>query len=219
MKKTFLLFIILFSLKNNAQKNPEGQLGTWYMYNGSHTISDKFSLKSMAHFRFFDFAGDMQQFFGRIGGNYKINKNINATLGYAFINTDATFNLDGGDINEHRVYEDLNIKHSVSSFGFAHRLRAEQRFFNNTTGHFIRYQLGLSYSISQDWSTYLYDEIFFDFNGQAYNQNWLGFGFVYKTSSTTKLKIGYQRISINNGSDLDRLLLGVIINTDHRKNK
>lgn len=219
MKKIVLLFIILFTIKSVAQSNPEKELGVWYMYNGSHQLSEKFSLKTMAHFRFFEIGDDMQQFIGRLGGNYKINKNLSATLGYAYLNTDATFNLDGGGINEHRIYEDLNVKHKVSKLGFAHRLRAEQRFFNSQTGHFVRYQLGLSYPLSKKWSTYLYDEIFFDFDGEAYNQNWLGGGFKYKLSKVVKLQLGYMNISTANMQSFNRIQLGVSINTNHFKKK
>ena len=219
MKKIAFLFIILFTLKNVAQSNPEKELGAWYMYNGSHQLSEKFSLKTMAHFRFFEIGDDMQQFIGRLGGNYKINKNLSATIGYAFLNTDTTFNLDGGDFNEHRIYEDFNVKHKISKLGFAHRFRAEQRFFNSQTGHFIRYQLGLSYPLSSKWSTYIYDEIFFDFDGEAYNQNWLGFGVKYKLSNAVKLQVGYMNISNDVSQSFDRIQLGVAINTSHFKKK
>ncbi len=219
MKKTIFIFIILFSLKNTAQNNPQNELGAWYMYNGSHQISDKFSLKTMAHFRFFEIGDDLQQFIGRLGGSYKINKNISATLGYSYLNTDSSFELDGGNVNEHRIYEDLNLKHKINKLGFAHRLRAEQRFFSSITSHFLRYQIGLSHPLNDKWSTYLYNEIFFDFDDEAYNQNWLGAGFSYKASKAAKLKIGYQKISVNNGGNFDRILLGVVFNSDHRKKK
>jgi long-subunit fatty acid transport protein len=65
----------------------------------------------------------------------------------------------------------------------------------------------------------VYDEIFFDFDGEAFNQNWLGFGFSYKTSNKVKLKFGYQKISLNNNTDFDRLLLGIVLSTDHRTKK
>ena len=220
MRKIGVFLCLSFFYINIQAQNPaENKLGTWYMYNGSHKLSEKFAIKSMAHFRFFDFANDMQQFIGRIGANYKVNNTINVTLGYAFLNTDVTYDLDGGDFNEHRIYEDLNIKHKANKLGFAHRIRAEHRFFNSTTGHFLRYQLGLSYPISNKWSTFLYDEIFFDFDGEAFNQNWLGFGFTYKTSDALKLKFGYQRISTNGNVNFNRLLLGVILNTDHSHKK
>ncbi|CAM1333792.1 DUF2490 domain-containing protein [Tenacibaculum aestuariivivum] len=223
MNKFFILFILLCSLKsigqNNSQKKPEDKLGVWYMYNGSHQFSTKFSLKTMAHFRFYEIGDDIQQFFSRLGVNYKINQNINTTLGYAFINTDATYNIDHGDINEHRIYEDFNIKHKINTLKLTHRFRAEQRFFNTTTSHFLRYQIVLSHPLNNKWETYLYNEIFFDFNGQAYNQNWLGTGFKYKISKAMKLKLAYQLISVNQGVNFNRILLGITINTNHLKNK
>lgn len=219
MKKTIILFALLFSLKSISQTSAESELGVWYMYNGSHKVSNNFSLKTMAHFRFFEIGDDIQQFIGRFGGNYKINNNLSATLGYSFLNTDASFNSNGGEINEHRVYEDFNIKHKINSLDFAHRFRAEQRFLNSTTAHLLRYQIALSYPLNNKWSTYLYNEVFFDFDGEAFNQNWLGAGFKYKISETTKLQLGYQNISINNGINFNRILLGIAINTDHRKKK
>ena len=65
----------------------------------------------------------------RAGANYKINNTFSAYVGYAFFNTDATFDVDGGGVNEHRIVEDLNINYSHSKFGFAHRFRFEQRLF------------------------------------------------------------------------------------------
>lgn len=167
MRKLFLLIISLFSLNSfsQIQPDPTKELGVWYMYNGSHQISDKFELKSMAHFRFFEVGDDMQQFIGRLGANYKFNKNISATLGYAFLNTDRTYDINGGDFNEHRIYEDLNVNHKIASLNIAHRFRGEQRFFESTTSNFFRYQLALSHSIDEKWSTYLYNETFLDFEG------------------------------------------------------
>ncbi len=219
MKKTVILLLFLFTINSYAQKNPDKELGVWYMYNGSHKVADKFSLKTMAHFRFFEIGDDMQQFIGRLGGNYKINNNLSATLGYAYLSTDPlnSYGVDGGDINEHRIYEDFNVKHKISDLGLAHRFRAEQRFFNSQTGHFIRYQLGLSYPLSKKWSTYLYDEIFFDFTGEAFNQNWLGAGFKYKLSNIVKLQVGYMNIINDVNRSFDRIQLGISISTNHLK--
>ncbi|CAL2082139.1 DUF2490 domain-containing protein [Tenacibaculum sp. 190524A05c] len=220
MKRRLLALLALFVFcQINAQQNPEKELGIWYMYNGSHKISDKFSIKSMAHFRFFEIGEDMQQYILRFGLNYKIDNTLSATLGYAFLDTDTTFGLDGGTFGDHRIYEDLLANHKISKLSFAHRLRAEHRFFNSQTGHLLRYQLGLSYPIAEKWSTYIYDEVFFDFDGgDAYNQNWFGLGFKYQLSKVAKLQLGYMSININN-QNLDRIQLGIAISTDHRKKK
>lgn len=217
MRKYILLLSIFSILKTSAQSNPENEFGAWYMYNGTHQISNKFGIKTMAHFRFFEIGDDMQQFISRLGVNYKINKNINVTLGHSYLNTDTSFDLKGGDFNEHRVYEDFNLKHAIVKINLAHRFRAEQRFFNATTGHFIRYQIAFSYPLTQKWSAYLYDEIFFDFDAEAFNQNWLGAGFRYKISNALKIQVGYMKIINDINQGFDRLQLGIILNTDHRK--
>ena len=218
MKKIILVLALLtFSIHLTSQQNPEKELGIWYMYNGSHTISNKFSIKSMAHFRFFEIGEDMQQFIGRFGANYKMDNTLSATLGYAFLTTDTSFGIDGGTFNEHRIYEDLLANHKISVLNLSHRLRGEHRFFNSQTGHFLRYQLALGYPISKKWSSYIYDEVFLDFDGgDAYNQNWLGFGFKYQLSKVVKLQLGYMNININN-QNLDRIQLGVAISTNHTK--
>ncbi len=216
------IIIILFTLKAQqliSQSNSEKESGVWYMYNGSHILSENFSLKSMAHFRFFEIDGDLQQFIGRLGVNYKINKRLNATLGYAYLNTDTLFGIDGGTFNEHRIYEDLNVKHKMAKLELAHRFRAEQRFFNSQNGHFIRYQLELNYPISDVWSTYLYHEVFFDFDGELYNQNWLGAGVKYQLSKVIKLQLGYMNIGNANNQSFDRIQIGIAINTDYREEK
>jgi hypothetical protein len=219
MKKLVALLTLLVFFQVNAQQNPEKELGIWYMYNGSHKLSDKFSIKSMAHFRFFEIGDDLQQYILRFGANYKFNKTFSATLGYAFLDTDSSYGIEGGTFGDHRIYEDLLANHKLGELSFAHRLRAEHRFFNSQTGHLLRYQLGLGYPISKKWSSYIYDEIFFDFDGgDAYNQNWFGLGVKYKLSKVVKLQLGYMSININN-QNLDRIQLGIAISTDHRKKK
>lgn len=217
MKNLLIVLVFLLTLTSYAQKNPEKELGIWYMYNGSHKLSEKFGLKTMAHFRFFDQVDDFQQLLTRLGVNYKFNKTINATLGYSYVNTDSSFGIDGGEVSEHRIYEDLNIKHHISELSLAHRFRAEQRFFNSQTGHFVRYQLALSHPINNKWSAYLYDEVFFDFDGEAFNQNWLGTGVRYKLSDAIKFQAGYMIIHDAANNNFNRIQLGIILNTNHTK--
>lgn len=220
MKKIVLLFLILFSVKSFSQDTSgEKELGVWYMYGGSHRVADNWKIKTLAHFRFFNIGDDLRQLMLRAGVNYRISDNFGALVGYSFFNTDNTFDVDGGEVNEHRIYEDLYLSNKINKLGLAHRLRAEQRFFNSTTGHFLRYQLALSHPLGKKWSVNLYDEVFFDFTGEAYNQNWLGASFKYSLSNTTKLQLGYQNISVNDGPTFNRILLGISISTDHRKKK
>ena len=219
MKKLLLLFLFTTIQQITAQTNPKKELGVWYMYNGSHQISNRISIKSMAHFRFFEVGDDLQQFIGRFGATYKINNTLSATGGYAFLNTDDTYQIKGGTTNEHRTYQDFNVKHALKKLKIAHRFRAEQRFFNDIFDHFLRYQIGLSHPINHKWSAYFYSETFFDFNEEAYNQNWSGIGAKYQLSKTVKLQLGYQKINVNEVGDFHRIQVGFAINTNHFKKK
>lgn len=214
MKKTIVLTVILaFSiLQISAQKNPEKSLGAWYMYGGSHKIQGKFSAKTLAHFRFFDMGNDFQQLLIRVGGNYKINKTINATLGYAYFNTDSTFGVDGGEKGESRIYEDINVKHNITKLNLAHRFRFEQRLLEIGLRNLFRYQLAFSYPINKEWSTYLYNEVFLNFSGKTFNQNWAGLGVKYKLSETLKLQLGYMKIHNSKSANFDRIQIGISLN-------
>jgi long-subunit fatty acid transport protein len=161
----------------------------------------------------------MQQLMLRAGANYKFNNTFSAYLGYAYFNTDATFDVDGGDASEHRIVEDLNINYKHSKFGIAHRIRLEHRFFTNDTRHWIRYQLGVNHPISDKLSAYVYDEVFLNFQGNTYSQNWFGIGVKHKLSNTVKLQLGYHNISLNGGANFNRIIAGISISTNHLKNK
>ena len=56
MKKITLLVIVLLSGVLSAQNTGEEDWGAWYMYFGTNTISDKFSLHTEAQFRYYETA-------------------------------------------------------------------------------------------------------------------------------------------------------------------
>ena len=217
MKKVIIVFTLLFAVKSIAQKNPEKELGVWYAFGGTHKISDKIDLKTQAQFRFFDIASDMQQLMLRFGGNYKINNTFSAYLGYAYFNTDATFGVKGGDANEQRIVEDFNINYKHSKLGISHRFRFEQRLFKNNTAHWFRYNIGLSHPISEKLSGYMYNEVFLNFKGDTYSQNWFGVGVKHKLSNSIKLQLGYHNISLKGGANFSRIITGIILSTNHTK--
>jgi hypothetical protein len=219
MRKLIFVFIILFSIKGNAQTNPENKIGVWYAYGGSHKTSEKVILKSQAQFRFFDLANDLQQMMLRAGANYKFNDTFSGYLGYAYFNTDSTFGVDGGNASEHRLVEDFNIHYKHSKLGIAHRFRFEQRFFSSNILHWFRYQLGLNHPITNKLSAYIYDEVFLNLKGDTFSQNWFGIGIKHKVSNAVKLQLGYHNISLNGAASFNRIIAGIAISTNHMKNK
>lgn len=215
-----ILSLILLSYKIQAQNSSDNKVGTWYMFNGSHKISEKFTIKSAIHFRYFEFITDYQQEIYRLGLNYKINPNTNFTLGSVYSITDNSYQQDLPDLYEYRFYQDLNIKDQWGNFGVKHRVRLAQRFkrqnFVNKTTHRIRYGLFMNHPISKKLTTYIFNEIFIKFAKKTFGQNRTGFGFLQKLSNQMKLKIGYMYTQFST-SKSQRLQLGIILNTNHLK--
>ena len=219
----FILFLSFIITKIQGQKSPKNEIGTWYMYNGSHKLSDKYSLKTMAHFRYFELASEFQQEIYRLGINYTFNPKTNITLGISYATADVAYDTSSVNLYESRFYEDLNLKSNWYKFTANHRFRLEQRFIhkNSTTDEFqnwLRYNLNVSYPLSKTWSAYVFNEIFLNLHShKRFAQNWTGAGFLYKWNQNLKLKMGYFQIKTPT-IVLKRVQLGIIINTDFSKN-
>ena len=63
------------------------------------------------------------------------------------------------------------------------------------------------------------DEVFLNFDGETYSQNWFGIGIKHKFSNTINLQLGYHNISLNGGANFNRIVAGIAISTNHTKKK
>jgi len=218
--KILILSLFLFSIKLQGQSAPESKLGTWYMYNGSHKVSKKLKLTTSAHLRYYELATEYQQEIYRIGVNYNFNNTINVTGGGVYSITDTSYKESSENLYEYRFYEDINIKDNWSKVKVKHRIRLAQRFkrknFTNEVTHRIRYGLFLNYPISKNWETYTFSELFIKFATNAYSQNRTGAGILKRINESLKVKLGYFYTKFSS-SDLHRLQLGIILNTNFTK--
>jgi long-subunit fatty acid transport protein len=214
---SFLLLLTLFFSKAQAQKSAENKLGAWYMYNGTHKLSDKYSIQTMAHFRYFEVTSQFQQEIYRLGVNYAFNKKTNFTIGVSYASGDLAYDIPSIHLYEWRLYEDLNVTSNWQKFKARHRFRLEHRFthrdFIDETINWFRYDLNLNYPLSKNWSVYAFNEIFLNFKGNVIGQNWTGAGFIHKIDKNLKFKIGYFQIKQDTNT-LKRIRLGVLLNTD-----
>lgn len=210
----FFYCTIVVSQNNN-------EIGNWFMYNGSHKITEKWAIKSMAHFRYYKFAEDFQQEIYRLGANYTLHKKLNFTLGYSYVTTDFISGKGNNTVFENRIYEDINYSNVINKFKLSHRFRFEHRFIRansvNSDSHWFRYDLNGKYPISEKWIIYAFNEIFFNMDkSKRFVQNWTGFGFLHQLNSSLKLNLGYQQIKLPNQIQ-KRILIGIIVNTNHLK--
>ena len=222
MRKISIILCLCFSIFKIQAQNPEDKLGTWYMYNGSHKVSEKWSIKTMAHFRYYEFASNFQQEIYRLGANYTFHKKLNVTLGYSYLTTDVVFGKPNSTIFENRIYEDINYTNFLSKLKLRHRFRFEHRFLKtnsiNDTSQWFRYDLNLNYPITDKWSVYAFNEIFLNLDqSKRFVQNWAGAGFLYKLNENIKLNLGYFYQKLPNAG-FNRILVGVVLNTDFNEN-
>ena len=221
-KKIIIICLLFICCKLYAQPSAESKLGTWYMYNGSHKVSDKFSLKTMAHFRYYEPTSEFLQEIYRLGVNYSFNPKINLTVGFAYATGDLEYKIPSIHLYEYRFYEDLNLKSKWGKFNAAHRIRLEHRFIHknstqDVTQSWIRYNLNVVYPLSKKWSVYAFNEIFLNLDrGKRFVQNWTGAGFLHQLNNKLKLKMGYFQIKTPTNV-FKRLQLGVILNTNFTK--
>lgn len=217
-----LLFCLLLT-PLQAQDNGEDELGAWYMYFGTNRVSERWSIHSEAQFRFYDLASNFNQLLLRTGANYHISDRAIATLGYAYIWTDPTFE-DGpallDRITEHRIFQQFLLYNQVGRFRFEHRYRLEQRFLDfdgpTDTQHRARYRLQVTYPLGDTYFLNAYDEVFINLQEPLFGQNRLYVALGARLSPALSLQAGYLLNSFT-GADYHRLQLGVFFNPDLRK--
>ena len=152
MKKTSVILCLSFlCFQLQAQKTAENSLGTWYMYNGSHRLSDKIALKTMAHLRYFEVASEFQQEVYRLGLNYTFNPKTNLTVGLSYATADVAYDTPSNNLYEWRLYEDLNLKSKWGKFIAKHRIRFEHRFIHKNMVYSITHRKMRTSTIINSW--------------------------------------------------------------------
>ncbi|WP_211295576.1 DUF2490 domain-containing protein [Polaribacter porphyrae] len=214
--------LILLSNGIQAQDSAENKLGTWYMYNGSHKLSQKLDLKTSFHVRYFEFITEYQQEIYRVGLTFSPSKKWSFTGGMVYSITDTSYKTNQPNLYEFRFYQDVNLKDKWGLFNINHRVRLAQRFREQAsqrkTTHRIRYGLFVNYPVSKKLNLYAFNEIFIKFAAKTFGQNRTGLGFFKQINRKIKLRIGYMHTKFSDAVS-HRLQLGIILNTNHIKTK
>jgi long-subunit fatty acid transport protein len=98
-------------------------------------------------------------------------------------------------------------------------LRLENRFIHkniNTdeTQNWFRYFLNVNYPINENWSAYIFNEIFLNLDrSEVFAKNWTGAGLLRKINKNLKVKFGSFQIK-QNSRTLKRIRVGLLLNTD-----
>jgi hypothetical protein len=132
LKSIFIVILILGAQSIRAQKTISNQNHAWVTYLGNHSLSDKISLHTEYQWRRADGFNNWQQSLTRIGVDYHLLPNLSVTAGYGWIVTYPYGEQPiAHQINEHRIWQQVNAKVKYGRFELQHRYRLEQRFLEN----------------------------------------------------------------------------------------
>ncbi|WP_155800832.1 DUF2490 domain-containing protein [Pontibacter sp. BAB1700] len=212
----------------------------WYMYFGDHKLNDKWGLHTEVQWRRHNILKDPQQLLIRTGINYDLTPSAMFTLGYAYIETHPYGDFPAaGTFPEHRIYQQLQLKNSVSRVGLMHRYRLEQRWIKpagaetttylNRARYMLKATLPLIGTSIEAGEPFLaaYDEIFVGFGNNIqrniFDQNRAYAALGYKFSNAATLELGYlnQIVQKANGTVFEHnhtLQVSLFYNLDFSKN-
>ncbi|MGB5190551.1 DUF2490 domain-containing protein [Robiginitalea sp.] len=222
-----LLLLLCSHAELGAQQTGEEELGAWYMYFGMNRLAERWSLHTEAQWRLYEVDRNFNQLLLRTGMNYHIDKGVIATLGYAYIDTDPTYEdiptgdvpFAGNQISENRIFEQFILTNKVWEFNFEHRYRLEQRFINdqggNVTRHRARYRLQLTLPLTDTIFINLYDEIFINLQDDLFDQNRLYAALGVRITENSSIQIGYLKNQFRT-ANFDRLQFALFYNPDLR---
>ncbi|MFD2914696.1 DUF2490 domain-containing protein [Psychroserpens luteus] len=222
MKYYFTLIVFCTAIVlGHSQVNPEKQLGSWYMLYGTFRVSDKISINTGIELRYYEIITNYNLDLFGTGMSYHINPKTALTVNYSYLDIDRSIEFtEISNTIEHRLYEQINNKHNLWNLPINHRLRIEHRFLHtindNTIQNRLRYRLGTKIKLNKTLYIAVSNEIFVNFTEDVFRENRTYAALGIRLHKTLKLQLGYMKQHINN-LNLDRLQIGIYLNTDLRK--
>ena len=222
MKRLNLIIACLIVPITLLSQTKEDELGSWWMFFGTHHLNEKYSIHYETQLRHYEIGANFFQLLPRVGLNYKIDDNSMVTAGYAWIPTqpDLGEGFEGDLVTENRTWQQFILRNKIKNINFRHRYRLEQRWVkqNNFTDYKnrVRYMLSAKVSLSKNENSplflFIYDEVFLHIDDNPFNQNRLYAALGYTVNKNMNIQAGYLRHR-NGDLNLNRLQLAVFLNT------
>ena len=198
------------AFSQNSQRISTVNTNGWYNYFGDHAVSERWGVHLEGQWRRHDVITQWQQLLLRPGINFSPNKNVMLTAGYAFVDTYPYGEFPVAyRFPEHRIFEQVILKHELGKLGLQHRYRLEQRYLgqkaepSDTRIDFWRYENRFRYMMrvniplgeGKRFHLGVYDEIMVNFGNNVganiFDQNRAYAAIGYSLSKSTKLEVGY----------------------------
>lgn len=224
MRKLILtpfLFVYILCYAQNDRLNDYNNIN-WLQTFNTIKLNSKWSLHAEYQWRRENGLKDWQQSLLRLGTNYKLNDNVTAHIGYAWVETFPYGNYpiaSNGTFPEHRIYEQISFRQPLHKWVFTHRFRIEQRWLGRVKAgtnreiegwnflHRFRYQFRMQYPFYTKGDRQLYgaaaDEIFIGAGKKLginiFDQNRIFLLLGYKLNKKISLEAGYFNFTLQQG--------------------
>ncbi|MEX2262765.1 MAG: DUF2490 domain-containing protein [Bryobacteraceae bacterium] len=219
-----LLFTQAAAAQSTGPRLRDTNANGWFMYFGDHPVSEKWGIHLEGQWRRYDVITRWQQLLLRPGVNYELNRSVMFTVGYGYINTWPYGDFPAADaFPEHRIFQQVLLKHKAGKVDLQHRYRLEQRFIGEVGRredgskqieswryqNRFRYMLRGSIPLRGPWYVGLYDEIFLhfapNFGPNVFDQNRAYGALGYNFGRIGRLETGYmnQLLAQRNGRVLE----------------
>lgn len=135
--------------------------------------------------------------YGEFGLSYLLADNLWLTGSYVYERQQP---FETNARNEHRLFQQITFKLPLNRFNIKQRLRFDERFIENIStdqfefSHRLRYLLGATYDLSDEFYLMSYTEFFFNTTSGAnfqFNENWSAFQLGYKFNKNNSIEFGY----------------------------
>jgi hypothetical protein len=221
--KFILIVITVFAGKLVCAQS---QFSGWFSNFSTFKLSNKYSIHFDAQLRSSDDIEHISSLLLRTGLNLRVQKNMTATAGYAFIHGRRVIGNFSGYAPEHRIWEQFIVSHPLANTTLAHRFRLEQRFISksvvennslqnegnvyaNRFRYFFRTLVPLKSKLQANTPFIgLQNEVFINFgdksgvNGEFFDQNRAYLSFGYRFSQEFDLELGYMNQYINGRNNI-----------------
>lgn len=148
-------------------------------------------------------------YYGEFGLSYLLTDNLWLTGSYVYERQEPFESIAR---NEHRLFQQLTYKLPLNRFNIKQRLRFDERFIENINtdqfefSHRLRYLLGATYDLSDEFYLMSYTEFFFNTMAGAhfqFNENWSALQLGYKINERSSFEFGYLYVGwiYNNQND------------------
>ena len=194
IKHLAFLLIVFSALFSFGQS----KMGNWqaYILNtkfGESPVRFQMDIQHRDH----NLIGDLDQTIFRPGIQYfHAQSKSSYLMGYAFF----VFQNEGNPnvtVTENRIFQDIDLRHSIGRVGIRHRYRFEERFVEAQPFAFrLRYAIFINIPIkhksivAKTLYIPIWNEVFINAKGTPFDRNWLYAGLGYRITDSFGVQLG-----------------------------